>query len=90
LNCWAGDNSLSNTTVSRQLRGTAPSTPRLALADEELRIRPIATLHQAGHHVGAGGVDEQRQLVERGFGVVAAVGGRVTPTSTMRSGWCAR
>ena len=37
--------------------------------------------------VGAGGVDQQRQLVEAGLGVLVGGPGSVTPTSTIRSRW---
>ena len=42
----------------------------LALADEPRVVRRVAPLDQAADLVGAGGVDEQRELVEAGLGVV--------------------
>ena len=36
----------------------------LARAEERRRVGGVATLHDARDDVGAGGVDEQRQLVE--------------------------
>ena len=45
----------------------------LALADEPRVVGRVAPLHQPTDVVGAGGVDQQRQLVEAGLGVV--VGG---------------
>ena len=45
----------------------------------------LAALHAAADLVGAGGVDQQGELVEAGLGVVVGVGGSVTPTSTICS-----
>ena len=46
----------------------------LALADEGGRLGSVAALHDAVGLVGAGGVDEQRQLVERRLDVVEIAG----------------
>ena len=48
----------------------------LALADVPRVVGRVAALHQPADHVGAGGVDEQRELVEAGLGVVVGVAGQ--------------
>ena len=62
-----------------------PQLLGLALADEPRVVGLVASLHEARHFVGAGGVDEQRQLVEAGLGLFIVVPGSVTPTSTIFS-----
>ena len=51
----------------------------LALADEEGVVRVIARLHQPAHLVGAGRVDQRRQFVEAGVGVLLGRPGERDP-----------
>ena len=48
----------------------------LALADEVRRVGRSRRCTSAGHLVGAGGVDQERELVEARLGVVVGAGGR--------------
>ena len=48
----------------------------LALADEPRVIGRVAALHHPAGLVGAGGVDQQGQLVEAGLGVAVGVTGQ--------------
>ena len=57
----------------------------LALADVPGVIGRVAPLHDPLDDVGAGGVDEQGELVEAGLDVLVVVSGRATPTSTIFS-----
>ena len=59
--------------VGVDLEAQLPQLLDLALADEPRGVGRVAPLHEAGHLVGAGGVDQERQLVEAGLGVVVGV-----------------
>ena len=66
--------SLSNTTVSASTaRQSSLQLLDLALAEVERASRELAALLQPGDLVGTGGVDQQRELVEAGLGVVVGV-----------------
>ena len=87
--CTAGPgvSSLSNTTVSASTaEAQLAQLLGLALADEGGGSGASRRCTTRADLVGAGGVDQQRQLVEAGARCRRrASGGSVTPTSTMRS-----
>ncbi len=87
LRCWAGrELVVEHDRVGVDRLATARELLGLALADVGGRVGRVAALHDPGDLVGAGGVDEQGQLVERWPRCrPRRGGGRVTPTSTMRS-----
>ena len=87
LRCWAGLSSSSNTTVSASSGlARAPAAPRPCPCRCRWRVGRLAALHDAADLVGAGGVDQQRQLVEAALGRPRRRrAGRVTPTRTIRS-----
>ena len=59
--------------VAVGLEGDLAQLLGLALADVGGRVGRGAALHEARHLVGAGGVDELRELVEAGLGVLGGV-----------------
>ena len=71
MRCWAGrELVVEHDGVAVGLERDLAQLLGLALADVGGRVGRAAALHDAADHVGAGGVDEQRQLVEAGLGVL--------------------